>query len=125
MNDDYSKILFIIAFFIGLGILGWIVETISNSIKYKKLKPQFNELENSIKKHEANVRLWNEEVQRDKEAIQKITNQKSMGFPWLADAYADYFSLKDLKKEEYLKNKRPPAYKAAETVKEIRNEKKY
>ena len=47
-----------------------------------------------------------------------------MCFPWLAGAYADYFSLKDLRKEEYLKNKSHPAYKAAETVKEIRSEKK-
>ncbi|MCX5849740.1 MAG: restriction endonuclease [Deltaproteobacteria bacterium] len=124
MNDDYSKILFTIAVFIGLGIIVWIIETISNSIKYKKLKPQFNELESSIKKHKANVSLWNEDVQRDKEAIQIITNQRSMCFPWLAEAYADYFSLKDLRKEEYLKHKSHPAYTAAETVKVIRNEKK-
>jgi hypothetical protein len=47
-----------------------------------------------------------------------------MGFPWLAEAYAEYFSLKDLQKEEYLKHKSHPAFTAAETVREIKNEKK-
>lgn len=70
------------------------------------------------------AKLWNEKVWNDKKEIQKIANQKSMGFPWLADAYAEYFSLKDLKKEDYLKNKKHPAYTAAETVSEIKNEKK-
>ena len=47
-----------------------------------------------------------------------------MGFPWLAEAYADYFALKDGEIEKYLKHKKHPAYTAAENVKTIKNEKR-
>lgn len=47
-----------------------------------------------------------------------------MGFPWLADAYAEYFSLKDLRREQHLQYKNPPAYQAAMIVSQIKNEKK-
>ena len=47
-----------------------------------------------------------------------------MGFPWLADAYADYFLLQDMKRQKYLENKIHPAGKTAEIVREIKNEKK-
>ena len=133
--EDYLWILIIVSIFVLWRILSWTIETLSNSKKYIELKPKLDDLENSIKEHESKIKkdneelalkakLWNEKVQKDKEEIQKIANQKSMGFPWLADAYAEYFSLKDLKKEEYLKNKKHPAYTAAETVREIKNEKK-
>src|SRR3989338_5318661 len=65
-----------------------------------------------------------EQVRRDKDEIQKIAKQKSMGFPWLAEAYADYFALKDEKLEKYLKDKKHPAYTAAENVRIIKNQKR-
>ena len=118
----------------------WIVvtrikETLSNSQKYIELKPRLDDLDNSTRAHEANVELWNKQVkanaelwnkqvEKDKDEILKIARQKSMGFPWLAEAYAEYFSLKDLQKEDYLKHKKHPAFTAAETVREIKNEKK-
>lgn len=133
--EDYLWILIIVSIFVLWRIVSWTIETLSNSKKYIELKPKLDDLENSVKEHESKIKkdreelalkakLWNEKVQKDKEEIQKIANQKSMGFPWLANAYAEYFSLKDLKKEEYLKNKKHPAYTAAETVREIKNEKK-
>ncbi|MCG2726774.1 MAG: restriction endonuclease [Elusimicrobia bacterium] len=70
------------------------------------------------------VAEWKKKVEQDKEDIQKIAKQKSMGFPWLADAYAEYFLLQDLKKEEYLIDKKHPAYTAAQTVREIKKEKR-
>jgi len=47
-----------------------------------------------------------------------------MGFPWLAEAYADYFALRDGKLVDYLVHKRHPAYTAAEAVREIKKEKR-
>jgi len=58
------------------------------------------------------------------EHIEKITAQRSMGFPWLAEAYADYFALRDGKLADYLTHKRHPAYTAAEAVREIKKEKR-
>ncbi|MCF7812370.1 restriction endonuclease [Candidatus Gracilibacteria bacterium] len=69
-------------------------------------------------------KLWNEKIQNDKEEIDKIAKQKSMGFPWLAEAYADYFALKDGELEKYLREKKHPAYTAAENVRMIKGEKK-
>lgn len=70
------------------------------------------------------ARKWNEKMLKDREEIKKLAKQKSMGFPWLAEAYADYFALKDGNLAEYLENKSHPAYTAAENVKIIKNEKK-
>lgn len=89
----------------------------------------------SLKEHETRVekdrqewRLkadnWNKKIQQDKEEVKKIAKQKSMGFPWLAGAYADYFALKDGKLEKYLKYKNHPARTTAENVRVIKNEKR-
>lgn len=84
--------------------------------------------EDVLQKQKENLQLevnsWNEEVQKNKEEIQKIARQKSMGFPWLAEAYADYFALKDGKLETYLKHKSHPAFTTAENVRIIKNEKR-
>lgn len=133
--EDYILIFIIIGISILWGIVSWIVKTVSNSKKYLELKPKLDNLENSIKEHEMKVEKdrkdwkskvdwWSQKVQRDKENLKKIAKQKSMGFPWLAEAYADYFALRDGKIEEYLKYKKHPAYTAAENVKIIKNEKR-
>jgi len=128
-------ILIIIGIVILWVIISWIRETISNSKKYLELKPKLDNLEYSIKKHESKVekdrdewklrvKKWNEKIKNDKNEVEKIAKQKSMGFPWLAEAYADYFSLKDEELEKYLKHKKHPAYTAAESVRIIKNEKR-
>ena len=107
-------IVIIIAAILFWSIFVWIRGVFSNSKKYLELKPKLDNLENSTKAHESKiekdredwklkVKLWNEKRQVDKEEIQKIAKQKSMGFPWLAEAYADYFALKDGELEKYLK----------------------
>ena len=133
--EDYIWILAIIGIAIIWGIISWIIETISNSKKYIELKPKLDNVENSIKEHESKVekdrtdwklkvKRWNEKIEKDKIEVEKIAKQKSMGFPWLAEAYADYFALKDGEIEKYLKHKKHPAYTAAENVKIIKNEKR-
>lgn len=74
-----------------------------------------------IKEHEEKYALM---VKEQKEVIEKIAKQKSMGFPWLADAYAEYFFLIDSKREGYLMYKKHRALTSAETVREIKQEKK-
>jgi len=110
-------VIIIISGFIIWGFIAWALETISNSKKYTELKPKLDNLENSIAK-------FNEEVKKEKEDIDKLVKQKSMGFPWLAEAFADYYSLKDSQREAYLTRKSHPAYSAAEVVREIKKEKK-
>jgi hypothetical protein len=133
--EDYLWILIIIGIAVIWGIISWIIVTISNAKKYLELKPKLDNLENSIKRHESKVekdkeelnqriKKWDEKVINDKQEIKKIAKQKSMGFPWLAEAYADYFALKDGEIEKYLKHKKHPAYTAAENVKIIKSEKR-
>ncbi|MDD2758386.1 MAG: hypothetical protein PHD72_03395 [Patescibacteria group bacterium] len=98
-------------------------------------RKKMNEFSQKIKQAkdalDLEARQWNEKVLKDKEEIQinreevqLIANQKSMGFPWLADAYADYFSLLDFQRESYLAKKNHPAFSAAEIVRVIKEEKK-
>jgi len=133
--EGYFWIILIIGIAVIWGIVSWSIKTISNSKKYLERKPELDNLENSIIRHrsevEADIELmeirvekWNEKVKNDKQEIQKIAKQKSMGFPWLAEAYADYFALKDGEIEKYLKHKKHPAPVAAENVKIIKNEKR-
>ena len=139
-------ILILIGLAIIWGVISWFIKTISNSKKYLELKPQLDSLYEARKAHESKVekdkdelrrrikkweekvinvkQMWEEKVINDKQEIKKIAKQKSMGFPWLAEAYADYFALKDGEVEKFLKNKSHPAYTAAENVKIIKNEKR-
>jgi putative NIF3 family GTP cyclohydrolase 1 type 2 len=90
----------------------------------QKTKKDEESLQKQKETFQLEVKSWNEEMQKNKEEIQKIASQKSMGFPWLAEAYADYFALKDGKLETYLKYKSHPAPTTAENVKIIKNEKR-
>jgi len=132
---DYSWIIIIIGIAIIWGIISWIIETIQNSKKYVELKPKLDNLERSISEHEAKVEQdrkewkvkverWNSKIEKDKAEIEKIAKQKSMGFPWLAEAYADYFALKERELSTYLRTKSHPAHRSADIVEDIRNENK-
>jgi len=85
--------------------------------KYKK------EAESRIGKERAELESYKKEAEariaKDREAIIELAKQKSEGFPWLANAYADYFHLKDLWSADDLQYKPHPALKAAEQVREI------
>lgn len=87
----------------------------------KKMEQAVYEIQKTA---EAEVLKEKKQLEIEKENIEKIAKQKSMGFPWLAEAYADYFSLEDLRRAEFLENKKHPAYTTAELVREIKKEKK-
>lgn len=133
--EDYIWILIIVGIAITWGIISWIIETVSNSKKYLELKPKLDNLERSVTEHESKVEedrknwiskaeSWNHKIEQDKEEVRKIAAQKSMGFPWLAEVFAEYFALRDSKFEKYLNTKKHPAYTTAEIVREVKNEKK-
>jgi hypothetical protein len=58
------------------------------------------------------------------EAIERLYQEKSEGFPWLAKAYADYTCLHDKKIADWMEKKSPPAKRSAEIVREIRRQKR-
>ena len=77
-------------------------------------KTKILEIAKKLKDNCENIILENEE-------LKKIDNEKFMCFPWLSKAYEDYFELKNLKEEKFLRNKKRPAISAADKVKELRN----
>lgn len=117
MDDSYLIIIVYSLIFIIPSVIDWTMELFSNSKKYIELKPKLDNLENLIKQH-------NEDFKKEREAIDCIIRQKSMGFPWLAEAFADYYSLIDHQREKYLIQKSHPAMSASEVVREIKNEKR-
>lgn len=60
-------------------------------------------------------------VERD---VNRIIEEKTKGFPWLADAIAQYYELRDLKISEFLEKKLRPAVSSADRVREIAKEKR-
>lgn len=61
---------------------------------------------------------------RAKADLDKIVNEKSQRFPWLSKLFSDYFDMLDGQLEERLRNKRHPALRAADEVRQIRIEKR-
>lgn len=52
------------------------------------------------------------------EGVEQLAKERQIGFPWLAKAYSDLWALQDSKLEFHLKNKKHPAVRASEVVKE-------
>ncbi len=111
---------------IGLIFLFWCIGEIFAYMKQKQIAKEENikkkekEIEEIKKKSEA-IKAQNEQ---DREAIKIISEEKSQGFPWLANAFADYFYLQTLKEAEYLGHKPHPAKVSAERVREIARERR-
>ena len=133
--EGYLWIPILISIWILWAIVAWIRETISNAKKYRELKPildhlsqQKEEFEKKKKEEYQKIEAEHRRNEKDhecrKKELKKIAKQKSMGFPWLAEAYADYFSLRDGELAEYLRFKKHPAYTAAEIVRDVQREKR-
>lgn len=110
-------ILAIIGLILLFGIISWIRDAFVDAELYRKLKPELDALNSEKEK-------FAKEKKDTYEHIEKITRQRSMGFPWLAEAFADYFALRDGQLEKYLTYKSHPAYAAAEAVRQIKGEKR-
>ena len=93
----------------------------------KKLIANIKRLEELEKRvttlnHE-NLELLNVVSEREK-IIKKIIDEKSKGFPWLADAIGEFYKYQDDKIAEYLTAKSHPALKSADNVREIAKQNK-
>jgi hypothetical protein len=85
---------------------------------------KLEELEkNAILLNEENKELLNIIESREK-ALQKIIAEKSIGFPWLAEAIGEFYKYQDFEIARYLEVKKHPAYKKAEAVREVALENK-
>jgi len=96
----------------------WVTDKASKAKLYTRLRSKLDDLEVREARFRQEQLEWNKKVEAEKQIIETIAKEKSVGFPWLAQAYADYFSLKNLQLADYLESKAHPAKKAAEIVRE-------
>lgn len=75
-------------------------------------------------KRDGLIDLAKSQLAEAREAIIQLANEKSHGFPWLAQAYDNYFRLRDLEITDYLETKPHPAPKAAEEHRQIASERR-
>ena len=73
--------------------------------KELELRSEFNSKEQQLKSKER--------------GLERIFQEKSMAFPWLSEAIAEYYRYIDFELAEYLDAKSHPAYKKAELIREI------
>jgi len=66
----------------------------------------------------------NARIKECEEGLKKLVAEKTTGFPWLANAYADYLHLLEMKDAESLRRKKNPAKKASENVREIAHQRR-
>lgn len=93
----------------------------------KSLIDRLNKIDNieknlTILLEENNKKLV--ELKNLESSINQIIAERSLGFPWVAEAISDYISLCEKKIADYLEQKSKPAYSTAEKLKEISAEKK-
>lgn len=103
----------------------------SKSKKYDDLKPRLDKLDQYNRELEIreaeltkNLSEWKNRVESDKKAVEILVKEKSIGFPWLAEAYADYFYLRNMELSDHMKNKSHPAIVSAKKVAQIARERK-
>lgn len=64
------------------------------------------------------------QIKKDTKSVRVMAKERQIGFPWLAEAYSEYFELQDKEIVEYLYNKSRPAEKAGDIVKELSKQKR-
>ena len=110
---------YITGFFPLIGLISWIADNVRKAELYSKLKPRLDGLDASEAALKRDQENWVKAAEADKRARETLAKEKSTGFPWLAQAYADYSHLKDLATARHLEQKSHPARKSAEHVREV------
>jgi len=97
------------------------------SSRNKKLVANIKKLEeiekNIIALNQENKELLDVIDIRQK-TLQKIISEKSKGFPWLAEAVAEFYNYQDFEIAKYLSNKKHPAQKTADNIRELARDNK-
>ncbi len=78
-------------------------------------------LNNSIEQINADINNIKSNTQQH---LTKLTSENTVGYPWLAELYADISYIEENKLANYLKDKQRPALKASEQIQNIAKEKR-
>lgn len=116
--------------FLGIGVLlavaaiSWVGDNFRRASLYNQLKPRLDTVEKRENTLKYEKETWTKKVEEEKSELEILAKEKSKGFPWLANAYADYHHIQALKEASWLEIKSHPAQKAADKVREIAGEKR-
>jgi len=116
--------LVVIGIILAITFFGWVLNNWSKAKKYDELKPRLDNLEAQESDFKDWQIGWQKKVQYDIEAINTLAKEKSEGFPWLAQAYADYSHLQKLREADYLAQKSHPVRVSADRVRNIARERR-
>jgi len=103
-----------------------LLEEIKSNLRYPQeiFDEYIKERKRSLEEKEKQLKRMENILQEDRKAIEILVKEKSQGFPWLAQAYTNYFHLQKLKEADYLEHKSHPAQVSAEKVREIAHERR-
>lgn len=110
----------------GLVAIGWVFAKLSDlrdwlrdaHRKAKLYDERVAEL-SQLDKYRDQLEARREKLERQTSELSALMAEKTQGFPWLSQAFADYFQLEALKEAHYLQYKKHPAPVAADKVREI------
>jgi len=110
-----------------LTVLAWAIARIMRIPIEIKEKNRIEELAKDIEEREKVLTRHREHFETIRAestvALERLSKEKSLGFPWLAIAYSEYHKLYDLKLADELENKKIPAPCAAEAIRAMASEK--
>lgn len=120
-------LLYLIGGFYTLMALVWVFDRIKKIPTDLKEKKRVEDLAKEIEQRKAAMKSERERFEAVKAesaiALDRISKEKALGFPWLATAYSEYRKLYDLKLANELENKDHPARRAAEEIRAMAAEK--
>jgi Restriction endonuclease len=123
MRENSPTIIFLLL--VALAILTLIARSSWKKLQLEKSKLATAEIEISNQKRDNLVAIANKDIEIAQktyfvEGLTKIIEQRKSQFPWLASAFADFYSLVFEKEAVRLEVKSHPATKAAESVRELK-----
>jgi hypothetical protein len=110
----------------GLVVLAWLLglaskwndRRLADKRKAKLYDEKSAEL-SSLEGFRGELTAYRQRLERWEKDLARVVEEKSQGFPWLAQAFADYFHLENMRAADQLRYKKHPARKAADRVREI------
>jgi len=107
-----------------IALIGWLFSRLSDLRGRAKKYDEFKANLGSLDAYKAQLESKQAELKAREEAVANLVKEKTEGFPWLAEAYADYLHLEDLVRARHLEHKPHPARKAAEEVREVASQRR-
>lgn len=91
---------------------------------YSTLKEFIENFKNEISNRNIDIYYKHQVIEEIKHHLTKLTQENTIGYPWLAELYSDIAYIEENKIATYLETKDRPALKASEIVSKISKEKR-